>query len=126
MTISGLASSVADPADIRAFKRCKARGHSDMTCFKTGDNGLGKWGDDTTADRPMCALPREDWAHLKKPAGTGVLVTVKGKTVRCELRDTLPAKRFIKNGVVIDLNPAAIRALGLKIPLLTRCSWQWA
>src|SRR4051812_26848824 len=57
-----LATSFADPADVAAFRRCKAAGGSDQECFRVGDNGIGKWGDDCTAGSgPKCALPPEDW-----------------------------------------------------------------
>jgi hypothetical protein len=123
----GLASSFADPKDIAAFKRCKALGKSDMECFKVGDNGIGKWGMDTTRPVPMCALPREDWAHLDRPQGTLVKVTIlsSGRHVVCELQDTMPALANIKNGAVIDLNPAASAALGLNPPFLKPCVWEW-
>lgn len=121
----GKASSFADPADIRAFKKCKATGKSDQECFKVGDNGIGKWGDDTTVDRPMCALPPDDWKALGNPRGAKVLVNIGGQTVVCELRDTMPAKKNIKNGAIIDLNPAAVKAFGLKPPIMVNCAWSW-
>lgn len=122
--IYGKASSFADLADVRAFKECKAKGKSDQECFKVGDNAIGKWGVSTASETvPMCALPRGTWAHLKNPNGTLVSVTIKGKTVICELRDTLPAKP--KHGVVIDLNPGAQNAFNLKPPFLVDCSWRW-
>lgn len=124
--IRGKASSFADPADIIAYKKAKAQGKTDLEAFRVGDNGIGAWGADTTADKPMCALPREDWAHLSKPNGTPVSVTIKGKTVICALADTLPSKKNIKNGVVIDLNPAAGKAFGLKPPFLVDAEWRWA
>lgn len=125
------ASSFADPVDIRGFQRCKNRGGTDNQCFKEGDNGIGLWGDDTTVDVPMCALPREDWASLPSPRGQKVLVTVidangmpTDATVVCELRDTMPARRFLgKAG--IDLNPGAQRALGLVPPVMQSVTWQF-
>lgn len=122
----GKASSFADPADVRAFKRCKAQGKSDQECFRVGDNGIGKWGTDTTLPRPMCALPREDWAHLPSPAGTIVLVEIGDTLIRAELQDTMPAKANIKNGAIIDLNPAACAALGKTPPMLVEARWKWA
>lgn len=123
---SGMASSFADPKDIADFKACKRTGRSDKSCFAEGDNGIGKWGENTTLPRPMCALPREDWAHLAKPAGTLVDVIVRGRTVRCELQDTMPAKANIKNGAVIDLNAAAWKELGFTPPVMEPCVWRWA
>lgn len=122
-----MASSFADPADVAAFRRCKAQGHTDQYCFGYGDNGVGLWGDDTTANRPMCALPPEDW----KPFGTAargkkVLVKANSREVVCELRDTMPAKENIKNGAGIDLNPAACSALRLTPPVMVAATWQWA
>jgi hypothetical protein len=123
------ASSFADPADIAAFKKCKAKGNSDKYCFRFGDNGIGTpalGGKDTTVKKPMCALPPEDWKPLGTAApGAKVRVTVKGKSVICELRDTMPARKNIKNGAGIDLNYAAVKALGLKTPLMVDATWQY-
>lgn len=121
------ASSFADPADVRAFRLCKAAGGTDQHCFFVGDNGIGKWGDDTTKNQPMCALPPEDWKPLKEQArGAKVLVTHGDKQVVCELRDTMPARANIKNGAGIDLNPAACAALGLRPPMMADVTWHWA
>jgi hypothetical protein len=120
------ASSFADPADIRAFNKCKAQGYSDQYCFRTGDNGIGKWGDDTTAPFPMCALPPDDWKSLEDPRLAGVVVTVKNVTITCLLADTMPWKRNIKNGAGIDLNPEACKLLGLKPPIMVPADWHWA
>lgn len=119
------ASSFADPADIRAFRKAKAKGMSDLEAFKYGDNGIGCWGDDTTVDRPMCALPPEDWKPLKKPRGAIVRVSANKRQVLCELRDTMPRKANIKNGAGIDLNPAACKALGLFPPILIPATWEY-
>lgn len=122
-----LASSFADPADVASFRRCKARGGSDNECFKVGDNGIGCWNDDTTVDVPMCALPPEDWKPFGAAArGKKVLVSVGGRKVTCELRDTMPRKANITNGAGIDLNAAAWRRLGHEPPVLLRATWAWA
>lgn len=121
------ASSFADPEDVRRFRRCKAQGGTDQECFKIGDNGLGKWGDDTTADRPMCALPPDDWERYGSAArGKKVRVTANQREVICELRDTMPWKKNIKNGAGIDLNPAACKALNLTPPVMVSATWEWA
>lgn len=120
------ASSFADPADVLAFRRCKAQGKSDQECFKVGDNGIGEWQDDCTGPTPMCALPREDWEPFGNAArGKKVVVTANGKTVICELRDTMPHRAHITNGAGIDLNPGAIAALGLHPPVMVSAIWQW-
>lgn len=120
-----LASSFADPADVASFKRCKAKGGTDQQCFKVGDNGIGRWGDDTTTDVPMCALPPEDWDALPTPRGMKVLVICGDKRVVCELRDTMPHRANIKNGAGIDLNEAAWKVLGHKPPVLLPAVWLW-
>lgn len=122
------ASSFADPADIWAFRRCKADGRTDMQCFKVGDNGVGLWGDDTTLSTPMCALPREDWMERwggDEARGKKVVVRANGAEVVCELRDTMPARSNIRNGAGIDLNPAACSALGLTPPVFVTAEWEW-
>lgn len=120
------ASSFADPADIRAFRQCKATGKTNKECFRVGDNGIGCWGDDTTVDKPMCALPPEDYEQFGDFArGKLVFVTANRRTIICELRDRMPSRRFIRNGAGIDLNPAACRELGLTPPVMVAASWRW-
>jgi hypothetical protein len=125
---SVIASSFADPADVTAFKRCKDKGGSDHDCFRVGDNAVGLWGDSTEEGTgPSCALPPDDWhpfyntARLKK-----VLVKANENEVVCELKDTMPPKTYITNGAGIDLNPDAVRALGLEPPIMESATWQWA
>lgn len=121
-----LASSFADPEDVKAFYRCKREGKSDQECFKVGDNGRGVWNDDTTIDSPMCALPPDYWKPLQdKARGAKVLVEANGKSVVCELRDTMPWLKNIKNGCGIDLNPAACKALGLTPPVKVAATWSF-
>jgi hypothetical protein len=123
------ASSFADPADIAAFKKCKARGNSDAVCFSVGDNGIGCWGDDCTRSIPMCALPPEDmeekWGSINAAKHKGVRVEANGKSVVCILADRMPRRANIKNGAGIDLSPAAVAALGLKTPLMVAATWEW-
>jgi hypothetical protein len=125
------ASSFADPADIAAYKRCIASGKSESQCLKVGDNGIGKWGDDTTAEsKPMCALPPDDWEARwgKGDAARGkkISVTYRDKTIVCELRDTMPRKASITNGAGIDLSPGAAKAFNKKPPFMLKgIKWQW-
>lgn len=121
------ASSFADPADVRAFERCKAAGNSDQFCFTKGDNGIGKWGDSTKqGSGPSVALPPEDWQQFGGTARRKkVLVTHKDKSVVAELKDTLPHKANITNGAGIDLNPDTAAALGLTPPFMVDATWQW-
>lgn len=121
------ASSFADPADVAAFRRCKAKGKSDQECFAVGDNGLGKWGADTTGRMPMCALPREEWENAGKTGGDKVRVRYKGHESICELGDTMPKYENIENGAGIDMNPALCKALHLTPPVLVEgVTWEWA
>ncbi len=120
------ASSFADPADVRAFKRCKANGGTDQECFKVGDNAIGAWGDDTSeGSGPSVALPPEDWQPFAPARGKKVQVRYGEKTVVAELKDTMPHKANIHNGAGIDMNPDTCRALGLEPPVMTKVSWRW-
>ncbi len=121
------ASSFADPADVRAFKACKAQGNSDQFCFSKGDNGVGKWGHNC-ADEDMryAALPREVWAAAGKTGGAPMAVTYRGQRVTGSLGDTMPSLANIKNGAGLDLNPGFQKAFGLKPPfLLDGFTWEW-
>lgn len=119
-------SSFADPADVRAFKSCKAKGGSDQTCFKTGDNGIGKWGHFTAQElEPMVALPREVWREAGKIGGAKVIVMYHGRNLNAILGDTMPSIANIKNGAGMDTNPAVAKFFGLKPPYMVEMSWRW-
>lgn len=126
------ASSFADLADLRAFQRAKAKGFSDKQAFAVGDNGVGCWGDNTAQlGVPMCALPPEDMINhfgsvaRAKRAQVIVKSSKSGLKVTCILADRMPAKRNIKNGCGIDINPAACAALKLKPPIKHPVEWAW-
>jgi len=126
------ASSFADPNDVVAYNDAKARGCSEEEALRFGDNGKGKWGDDTSLfNKLMCALPPEDleekWGNVDAARGKKVSVTYKGKTVICELRDTMPHKANITNGAGIDLNPAFGKEFKCDPPfMLHNVKWEWA
>lgn len=125
------ASSFADPKDVLAYKKAIAEGKTEAEALKVGDNGIGKWGDNTAQEEiPMCALPPEDWMEKwktgKNARGKKVAVTYKEKTVIGELRDTMPKKANIKNGAGIDLNPAFAKQFNVKPPfMLKEVKWEW-
>lgn len=120
------ASSFADPADVVAFKKCKAQGKTDLACFKVGDNGIGQFGKITAQDHtPMVALHKDDmiarWGSVHGASHRPVTVTIGGKTIQATVEDRL--------GVAgrIDLNPACAKQLGLNPPFLVKnCVWNWA
>jgi len=125
------ASSFADPKDVAAYRKAIADGKSEAEALKIGDNGIGKWGDDTSRDDvPMCALPPEDWMAKwgsgRTARGKRVSVTYRGKTVIGELRDTMPHSANITNGAGIDLNPGFAKAFGLRPPfMIPDVKWEW-
>lgn len=128
---SVMASSFADPADIRAFNECKAEGKSDEDCFSRGDNGIGFTGMNCGTDEVcICALPPEEWqpkwGSSKNATGRKVSVTYNGKTVVGVMGDTMPHEKSITNGCGIDLNPGFVKAFGLRQPLKIPVMWQWA
>lgn len=121
--LSVKASSFADPADIAAFKKCKAQGHSDVYCFKYGDNGIGQWGDNTAQTHtPMCALHANDmkkhWGSIQAAKHKMVrVVLASGAKCTCMVADRMSALNRI------DLNPAASKVLGLNPPFLVDANW---
>jgi hypothetical protein len=119
-----MASSFADPEDVRAYQECMAKHHDNERCLKVGDNGVGLWGDDTTGATPACALNDrhliEEFGSIHDAKYAPVLVTIKNKNVVCILLDTgAPYDR-------IDLNPGACAAFGLEPPVLEPAIWSWA
>lgn len=138
--IKGKASSYGDAADMRAYQKALVtllragvpQKEAEARARKVGDPGIG-WADNVVSDPNgvlWVALPYEDWqAKWKTKANAHrkhLLVTIKGKTVRCVLGDTMPHKANIKNGAVIDLAPAVQKAFGLQPPFMVDCSWEWA
>ena len=131
MSTKGFASSFADLADVRAFKRAKAKGMTDQEAFRYGDNGIGCFGDDvTTLKIPYVAVPPDDmverWGSVKASKHKPVLVTINGVTHRCIVGDRMPWRKNIRNKAVIDLAPGAQAAFGLKPPFMVPASWVWA
>ena len=122
------ASSFADPADIDAFYKCKADGHSGY-----GDNGVGCFGDSTVEGTgPSCALPPEymeaRWGSVKAAKHKRVKVVLqekRNKSVVCVLKDRMPHVENLANEARIDLNPDACKALGLEPPIMVPCVWWW-
>jgi hypothetical protein len=120
-----IASDFASLADLEAFTKAKAAGWSDKRAFAVGDNGIGCWGDLTAQTHsPMCALPPETMADAYGSAAAAKHQRVRvklchGKSVICVIADRMPHRANITNGCGIDLNPAALRALGLKSPIKT-------
>lgn len=125
------ASSFADKRDVWVFEQCKKKGHTDTYCFRYGDNGIGCWGDDTTTDEPMCALPPDDmikrWGSVKAAKHKRVLVQTNDTLVDCILADRMRWKRNIPRGQAqLDLNPGASEVLGLDPPFVVPAEWAWA
>lgn len=121
-------TSFADLKDVEAFRQCKRGGGSDQACFKKGDNGIGKWGHNTAQETtPMVALPREVWRNAGKTGGALVRVSLNDKSVLAILGDTMPSLSNIENGAGIDMNPATVKALGLRPPVMQKgIVWEWA
>lgn len=122
--IYATASSFADPADVEAFRRCKAQGHSDQHCFSVGDNGIGQFGANTaTESRAYVALHEEDmisqWGSVKNAAHQLVQVEgPSGRVILAAVEDRLGVRKRI------DLNPGSAWLLGLKPPFLVECRWR--
>lgn len=132
------ASSFADPADVAGFKKWYRiyldRGMSpraaEEAAFKKGDNAIGCWGDSTAeGSGPSCALPPEDmeerWGSVAAAKHKQVKVEFGPRVVVCTLKDRMPHRANIENGAGIDLNPDAVKALGMKPPIMVPAAWSW-
>lgn len=118
------ASSFADPADVVAFNRCKAKGETDRQCFAVGDNGIGEFGDITAQDTvPFVAVNHQmmldRWGSEQGAAHRPVEVTVNGITFQAKVGDRISAPGRI------DLNPACAKLVNLQPPFLVPCTWKW-
>lgn len=124
------ATSFADPADISAYRKCKAKGLPDDVCFRVGDNGIGLWDDDCSlGSGPSVALPPEDmvakYGSMPDAKHKRVKVTAVGASVIAILKDRMPHKRNITNGAGIDMNPDTCKALGISVPAEAGVVWEW-
>lgn len=129
-TATGKASSFADPKDVAAFDRCKKTGKTDKQCFAVGDNGVGCWGDSTKEGSGMsCAVSPdymiEKFGTVAAAKHAKIRVEAKGKQIVVTLKDRMPWRENVENGAVIDLNPDAAAALGLKPPFMVPAKWAW-
>lgn len=123
-------TSFADPDDVVAFKKCKAKGLSDDVCFRVGDNGIGLWGDDCSeGSGPSVALPPDEmiakYGSIAAAKHKPVKVTSVGGSVTALLKDRMPWERNIKNGAGIDMNPDTCKALGISVPAEAGVIWQF-
>lgn len=108
------ATSFADVADLVEYNNRVRKGMSPQKALNFGDNGLGSTQLSTVAGTGPCVAMAKPWASRK------VRVTLKnGKTLIAEVRDTGPKG-------VVDLNPDACAALGLKPPVMEQgASVEW-
>jgi hypothetical protein len=125
--VSAKATSFATLKDLEGYIRCLQAGKSSTACYQFGDNGRGAWGDLTAQLKtPMCALPPEAmirrWgtSRLARGKKVAVYLTRLRKEVVCEVRDKGPNN-------VVDLNPAALLAVGLPsdTELNEPATWRW-
>ncbi len=102
-----LGTTFATPNDLADYAK-----HGSLA---TGDNGRGKWNDDTTGSSPYVALPpdtlRAYGIDPEKARGTAVEVRANGKSVFATVADAMP--NHAKNGAGIDLNPGTASLLGI-------------
>lgn len=124
-----IASVFADEKDLRNFTKCKAQGHSDLHCFGPplyGDNGIGASGRATSQMvDPMVALHaltiRAKWGEMSKAWGKAVVVQYGEKECTATLEDYMSSPH-----AEIDLNPAAVQALGIPDGAMVKIRWKWA
>ena len=118
------ASSFADPADVKAFEKCKLTGKTDLQCFAVGDNGIGQFGKITAQEHtPMVAVHKTAmiarWGSIPAAAHRKVRVKVGDKIIEATVEDRISAPGRI------DLNPACAKLLGLRPPFVKPAFWQW-
>jgi hypothetical protein len=125
------ATSFADPADVAAFRKCKAEGGTDEHCFAFGDNAIGAWGNDTSAGSgPQVALPPEVlialYVSLTHAKGKNIVVTnlANGKSVQAVVEDLMPHLGHEVSGAGIDCNYDTVAELGEEAPMSITVTWR--
>ncbi|MFZ2276307.1 MAG: hypothetical protein WAW39_00855 [Prosthecobacter sp.] len=119
------ASSFADPADIRAFKRCKAQpGKTDLQCFKVGDNGVGESGVITSQINTAYIAVHHDfmvsrWGSRHAAWLREVEVIANGVRFTAKVGDRISERGRI------DLNPACQVIINKDAPFVIDAKWRW-
>lgn len=106
-----LASTFADPADVRRYREARAAGATESQALAVGDNGVSAYGDDTTSSvDPIVALPPDTpgFAHNRFVELTGP----DGRSGIARVSEKMPATAKLKGNATIDLNPGAARLIG--------------
>jgi len=99
----------ATPRDLRNYAATGS--------LRTGDPGIGAWGDRTSGNTPFVAVPRDMLAKAygSEDNARGRYVQVispNGNSAVIAIGDKGPALRNRMNNAVIELNPAAKALLG--------------
>jgi hypothetical protein len=116
------ASIFANPNDLYRYQKAIANGASHREALKVGDNGQGKWGDNTATYKiPMVALPA-DTPGLEH--NRLVKVTGPNGSVIAKIGDVMPETDKLEGKANIDLNPAAALAVG-HTGGLAPVKWSW-
>jgi hypothetical protein len=111
-----LATSFADPADLRAYNRALREGKTPAQALEVGDNGLGAWGNPTTTGTGPCVALATRVEGFRPHRM--VRIFYGEKHVDAEVRDIGPAGR-------IDMNPDCCEELGLTPPVKVMVDWVW-
>ena len=107
--ISGRAAEFATPKDLHDFAHTGS--------LKTGDPGVGAWGDVTSGNTPGVAVPR-NWLSAKygsEDAAKGKSVQIispSGVSAVVPILDKGPRGDHRANNAVVEVNPAAKKLLG--------------
>jgi len=107
--VNGRAAEFATPRDLRNYAATGS--------LRTGDPGIGAWGDRTSGNTPFVAVPRDMLAKAygSEDNARGRYVQVispNGNSAVIAIGDKGPALRNRMNNAVIELNPAAKALLG--------------
>lgn len=123
--MNGKADSFADYSDLVAYIHARdVLGLTHDKALALGDDGRGASGKVTSQTHtPMCALcPEHFQGHHY---GDKVIVLWKNYSVLCELADVRPAFTKIKDGSIIELNPAFFTAVNATPDTIEGVSWTW-
>lgn len=125
-----IATSFADPADIRAYLEAKMRGETEEQALDVGDNGIGCWGDDTKmGSGARSSLPAHvtvsRWGSMWNGRRRLIRVFYGGTFVDTILSDAGPGPKEEAEGHGLDLNYDAWKAFGVSVPAEKKVQWDW-
>lgn len=127
--MTGKADTFADYTDLRGYINARdALGMTPHQALSKGDDGVAASGKITAQDHtPMVALSPDLCEGHKHGDRVSIHMNNGAQPIFATWEDNRPPSGSVNPGTVLELNPAACKALGLTPPgTFGSVTWEWA